>query len=1338
MTTEATALAMNHQEEEMGPQNANGTNETNEEIDISENNEGDGNTNQKLATNATAALAEPLWVSLENVPNVPPTDPETPVSTRKKDRSRRGKPNIAPNNPNSGPSDAIRRVTRVSRHAALTTKQAVWDSNELSIDAALSAVDQWEAAYTALRSLLVHSVHSARHVYGTAKDGVGKLEHGLLMPVRDWILLPAFSGAERAVAETTSFLHSPAARQLAHGTLEFASGVPVVGENLLAPALKLSVAFVQRTWDVLQYPIPSREQVRNTVDWSLTGTKWALTAAAREVFLYAKRADANITRTLSHTQWKVLGSGPYATLDASNRAFVIDHSCERYFAQTTDVARYELAAHIQRHNPALYSDLVLTGLLKERGGDLTEYDEWLSPNPVYRDHVWPDVVPFFLPKDDDGEDVSSTRNKRGEKVSALWFRLPQVNGKPPAKDAPWICFRNQEQHALEQMYRTVVRNRRVTTRCDSPHHSDHEGVRTQVDGSNMDDAAAVVNLTPRQANRSVTLCQRALPPPTIAQWYQSNPETDVMVDQQRYSVTFSLCCPTCREAYRPPQRMDTDDRTTFDAEPNYGEECEACRRRSSVSRLTSKEDGVLSEFAVPPIATVMRPNFWRFYGPGDQVRRATWFLDTARNGLQPFDYEAQAVLEDAFLFLKWLLYRRKIDPDKKLSAGENGIGESSLDESLLTVEVPGPDGTDRLVQFSSLTQVTAIQKGLAAAIAIFKRRVYRGAWLESPVQQEYEPVDADKNMVGSGDIHSPSAMSTATSSESAANTPESLLSDESLRTLLIPPAPFLVSENRLTSFKGRMYVDDDDFSIEEEGASLAVPRERMKTGDMAKLLRDQRDGTIDHLCLIVHGIGEMMRSMDLFGLSLPNLSSVCGSMRSNHAEVQEEHIPQMYPKTDTFSLSAIGTTGRVEYLPVEWHEAFSILTQRRSPLPNDLISSRGRNLARNVMIEDISLKTIPNMREFANDTLMDVLFFMSPEHHQLIIDVVTHEMNFGTYSFFFSNVVAMLSAHFSRLPFTSSEVLEKFRETTGFDGRISVIGHSLGSVISWDILNHQNVDAPLTADASANVPLRNVSSMDSMGSSSYQSDDTATPELTSNASNFMMDALNRTNANPDYRTIYPQLNFMVDNLFLLGSPVPVFLMIRNQRKPLSADFSLRGCRRVFNIFHPYDPVAYRLEGCIDPRNALFEPALIRHWNGGLRVQYRTRRLWRKLVETTCQTQRTVIEAFEQGMAGAFGIGREDDDSVSETSEDRNSISNVVTGQLNEGRRIDYMLQEKEIENANEYVAALAAHSSYWLAKDLSLFIARQIYLSALEYAAELDEAADYGATWETITPDYKH
>jgi hypothetical protein len=206
--------------------------------------------------------------------------------------------------------------------------------------------------------------------------------------------------------------------------------------------------------------------------------------------------------------------------------------------------------------------------------------------------------------------------------------------------------------------------------------------------------------------------------------------------------------------------------------------------------------------------------------------------------------------------------------------------------------------------------------------------------------------------------------------------------------------------------------------------------------------------------------------------------------------------------------------------------------------------------------------------------------------------------------------------------------------------------------------------------------------------------------------------------------LYPQLEFNVDNFFLLGSPMAVFLMIRNQRKPLSEDFSLSACSRVFNIFHPYDPVAYRLEPCIDPRNADFEPTIMTHWNGGFRVHYKTKRLWRKFIDTTWKTQQNVVEAFEASMAAmglvdsaVDGYTMDDDLSSSDLSSDSRA-NRVITGALNQGRRIDYMLQEKEIESANEFVASLGAHSSYWTEKDLSLFIARQVCLS--KHAAEID------------------
>ncbi|CAN0199110.1 unnamed protein product, partial [Laminaria digitata] len=64
------------------------------------------------------------------------------------------------------------------------------------------------------------------------------------------------------------------------------------------------------------------------------------------------------------------------------------------------------------------------------------------------------------------------------------------------------------------------------------------------------------------------------------------------------------------------------------------------------------------------------------------------------------------------------------------------------------------------------------------------------------------------------------------------------------------------------------------------------------------------------------------------------------------------------------------------------------------------------------------------------------------------------------------------------------------------------------------------------------------------------------------------------------------------------------------------------CRRLFNVFHPYDPVAFRLEpllkagdgggdGNNNPSPPL-EPVILPTWTGGLRVHYQVQRWWQDL------------------------------------------------------------------------------------------------------------------------------
>lgn len=52
---------------------------------------------------------------------------------------------------------------------------------------------------------------------------------------------------------------------------------------------------------------------------------------------------------------------------------------------------------------------------------------------------------------------------------------------------------------------------------------------------------------------------------------------------------------------------------------------------------------------------------------------------------------------------------------------------------------------------------------------------------------------------------------------------------------------------------------------------------------------------------------------------------------------------------------------------------------------------------------------------------------------------------------------------------------------------------------------------------------------------------------------------------------------------------------------------------------------------------------------------------------------------------------------------------LKVGKLNNGRRIDYVLQEAPFEYINEYIFALTSHVCYWESEDTMLLILKEIY-----------------------------
>ncbi|NXQ45627.1 S23IP protein, partial [Catharus fuscescens] len=154
---------------------------------------------------------------------------------------------------------------------------------------------------------------------------------------------------------------------------------------------------------------------------------------------------------------------------------------------------------------------------------------------------------------------------------------------------------------------------------------------------------------------------------------------------------------------------------------------------------------------------------------------------------------------------------------------------------------------------------------------------------------------------------------------------------------------------------------------------------------------------IDHLVFMVHGIGPVC------DLRFRSIVECVDDFRTVSLKLLQTHFKKCLEE---------GKVSRVEFLPVHWH----------SSLHGD-----ATGVDRN--IKKITLPSIGRLRHFTNETLLDILFYNSPTYCQTIVDKVGMEMN------------RLYALFMSRNP--------------DFKGGVSVAGHSLGSLILFDILSNQ-------------------------------------------------------------------------------------------------------------------------------------------------------------------------------------------------------------------------------------------------------------------------------------------
>nr|GFA88325.1 phospholipase SGR2 [Tanacetum cinerariifolium] len=162
----------------------------------------------------------------------------------------------------------------------------------------------------------------------------------------------------------------------------------------------------------------------------------------------------------------------------------------------------------------------------------------------------------------------------------------------------------------------------------------------------------------------------------------------------------------------------------------------------------------------------------------------------------------------------------------------------------------------------------------------------------------------------------------------------------------------------------------------------------------------------------------------------------------------------------------------------------------------------------------------------------------------------------------------------------------------------------------------------------------------------------------------------------------------VDTFFAVGSPLGVFLALRNVRIGIGKgkDYwedeniieEMPSCRQMFNIFHPYDPVAYRVEPLVCKEYLDKRAVIIPYHRGGKRLHVG----YQEFVEGVASRSQVVVDQMSVAKVK----------SSEESEEIERSYGSLMLERLtgSQDGRVDHVLQNKTFEH--QYISAVGAHT----------------------------------------------
>ncbi|KAK2104217.1 Phospholipase ddhd1 [Saguinus oedipus] len=401
---------------------------------------------------------------------------------------------------------------------------------------------------------------------------------------------------------------------------------------------------------------------------------------------------------------------------------------------------------------------------------------------------------------------------------------------------------------------------------------------------------------------------------------------------------------------------------------------------------------------------------------------------------------------------------------------------------------------------------------------------------------------------------------------------------------------------------------------------------RLHRGYVEEATLEDKPSQTTHIVFVVHGIGQKMdqgriikntaiektkeirKNIDKYYIvqkkktcgkeKIRNQSIVCTPHKTPHPEqpgatslapLGPLRMREAARKIEERHFSNHAT--HVEFLPVEW----------RSKLTLD-----GGYFGSLDTVDSITPDKVRGLRDMLNSSAMDIMYYTSPLYRDEVSIMLIlpfgvlenaayhpstcckHVSSSAEYISSDMILVKGLQQELNRLYSLFCSRNPDFEEK---GGKVSIVSHSLGCVITYDIMTGWN-------------PVRLYEHL-------LQKEEELPDErwmtyeerhlldelyITKRRLKEIEERLHGLKASSMTQT--PALKFKVENFFCMGSPLAVFLALRGIRpgNTGSQDHILPReiCNRLLNIFHPTDPVAYRLEPLILKHYSNISPVQI-HW-----------------------------------------------------------------------------------------------------------------------------------------------